>query len=92
MHTQGSQMLPLTEKDLAYLKDQMSWELVAAKKAYQYAHQTLEPECRQAMFEIAEEHQRNLERLLHHVRQHAQGQHQQSNAQQHQMQGGYTHA
>lgn len=63
-------MLPLTEKDLAYLHDQMSWELVATKKAYQYAHQTMEPDCRQLMFQIAEQHQRNLERLLGHLQEH----------------------
>lgn len=63
-------MLPLTEKDLAYLHDQMSWELVATKKSFQYAHQTLEPECRQLMFQVAEQHQRNLERLLGHLQVH----------------------
>lgn len=63
-------MLPLTEKDLAYLHDQMSWELVATKKAYQYAHQTMEPDCKQLMFQIAEQHQRNLERLLGHLQEH----------------------
>lgn len=63
-------MLPLTEKDLAYLHDQMSWELVATKKAYQYAHQTLEPECRSLMYQVAEQHQRNLERLLDHLQEH----------------------
>lgn len=63
-------MLPLTEKDLALLRDQMSWELVATKKAFQYAHQTMEPECRQLMFQVAEQHQRNLERLLGHLGEH----------------------
>lgn len=70
MQHQGD-MLPLTEKDLSYLHDQMSWELVATKKAYQYAHQTMEPDCRQLMFQIAEKHQRNLERLLNHMQEHA---------------------
>lgn len=68
--TNNQQMTPLTEKDLAYLKDTMSWELVACKKAYQYAHQTLEPECRQLMFQIAEHHQRNYERVLQHMSEH----------------------
>lgn len=63
-------MTPLTVKDLAYLKDQFSWELVACKKAYQYAHQTLEPECRQLMFQVAEKHQRNAEQLMAHLQQH----------------------
>lgn len=64
------QMPPLSEKDLAYLKDHMSWELVAAKKAHQYAHQTQEPECRQVMFQIAQQHQQNVERLVQHLEQH----------------------
>ncbi|MFZ5816077.1 MAG: ferritin-like domain-containing protein [Bacillota bacterium] len=63
-------MLPLTEKDLAYLHDMLSWELVATKKAYQYAHQTLEPDCRHLMFRMAEQHQRNWERLLGHLQEH----------------------
>lgn len=63
-------MLPLTQKDLAYLKDQMSWELLATKKAFQYAHQTMEPECQKLMHQIGEKHQRNLERLLSHLQQH----------------------
>lgn len=67
----GSQtMPPLTEKDLAYLKDQCVWELLASKKAYQYAHQTLEPECREVMFQVARAHQQNLERLSQHLAQH----------------------
>lgn len=70
MQHQPGAMPPLTEKDLAYLKDQMSWELLAAKKAFQYANETQEPECKQAMFHIAEQHQRNMERLLVHMQQH----------------------
>lgn len=66
------QMMPLSEKDLAYMKDQMSWELVACKKAYQYAHQTMEPECRQLMFQVAEQHQRNMEQVLGHLSEHLQ--------------------
>lgn len=68
--SQNQSMTPLTEKDLAYVKDHMSWELVACKKAYQYAHQTLEPECRQLMFQVAETHQRNWEQLVQHLSEH----------------------
>lgn len=73
-------MTPITEKDLAYMKDQMSWELLAAKKAYQYAHQTADPECRSLMFQVAEQHQRNLERVLQHLEQHVQQQTNQAGA------------
>lgn len=66
---QNGETFPLTEKDLTYIKDQMSWELVAAKKAYQYAHQTSDPECRSLMFQVAEQHQRNLERVMQHLEQ-----------------------
>jgi len=68
---QQTDMLPLTEKDLAYMHDMMSWELVATKKAYQYAQQTMDPDCRSLMFQVAEQHQRNLERILTHLEQHA---------------------
>jgi hypothetical protein len=67
----NSQMTPLTEKDLSYMKDLVSWELLAAKKAYQYAHQTLEPECRQTLFQVAEQHQKNIDTLVQHLGQHA---------------------
>ncbi|WP_197525183.1 hypothetical protein [Symbiobacterium thermophilum] len=70
MQYQTGGMMPLTEKDLSYLKDMMSWELLAAKKAYHYANETQDAECRQAMFQIAEQHQRNLERLLTHLHEH----------------------
>lgn len=67
---QQGDMRPLTEKDLAYMHDIMSWELLAAKKAYQYAHQTLEPDCRQLMFQVAQQHQRNMEQIMQHLGQH----------------------
>lgn len=70
MNQSSGQMTPLTEKDLSYCKDAMAWELVACKKAYQYAHQTLEPECRQLMFQIAEQHQRNMEAIINHLGEH----------------------
>jgi len=69
---QTEQMTPLTEKDLSYMKDAIAWELVACKKAFQYAHQTLEPECRHLMFQIAEQHQRNLESVVQHLGEHVQ--------------------
>lgn|GEM_PF-1243460 len=72
MQNQSEQMTPLTEKDLSYMKDAVYWELVACKKAFQYAHQTLEPECRQLMFQVAEQHQRNLESIVQHMGEHVQ--------------------
>ena len=68
--TQQGQMTPLTEKDLSYMKDLMSWELLTAKKAYQYAHQTLEPECRQTLFQVAEQHQKNVDAIMQHLSEH----------------------
>ncbi|HEY8347940.1 MAG TPA: hypothetical protein VIL07_11840 [Symbiobacteriaceae bacterium] len=69
---QISDRAPLSEKELFYIRDQMSWELVAAKKAYQYAHQTSDPECRNLMFTVAEQHQRNLERVMQYLQQQTQ--------------------
>lgn len=65
------QMPPLTEKDLYFIKDHLSGELVAAKKAFQYAHQTMEPECKQLIQQVAQQHQQNLERILQHLSEHA---------------------
>ncbi|MEW8978635.1 MAG: hypothetical protein AB2385_09540 [Symbiobacterium sp.] len=70
MQFQIGGMTPLTDKDLAYLRDAMSWELLACKKAFHYANETQDPECKQAMFQIAQQHQQNLERLLTHLSQH----------------------
>jgi hypothetical protein len=70
--SQSGQMTPLTEKDLSYMKDQMSWELVATKKAFQYAHQTQDADCQQLMLQVAQKHQTNMERLLQHLGEHVQ--------------------
>jgi hypothetical protein len=70
--SQSDQMTPLTEKDLSYMKDQMSWELVASKKAFQYAHQTQDTDCKQLMLQVAQKHQTNIERLLQHLGVHVQ--------------------
>ncbi|HYF76267.1 MAG TPA: hypothetical protein VD973_03995 [Symbiobacteriaceae bacterium] len=70
--SQSQQMTPLTEKDLSYMKDAIYWETIACKKAYQYAHQTLEPDCRQLMFQVAEQHQKNMEAIVQHMGMHVQ--------------------
>ncbi|HWI62214.1 MAG TPA: hypothetical protein VNT75_10285 [Symbiobacteriaceae bacterium] len=70
--SQSEQMTPLSEKDLSYIRDAIAWELVAAKKAYQYACQTLEPECRELMNQVGQQHQKNLESIVQHLGQHVQ--------------------
>lgn len=69
-NTNQQQMPPLSEKDLSFIKDMMSWELVAAKKCFQYAHQTMEPECRQGMMMAAKVHEQNVQNLMQHLSQH----------------------
>lgn len=66
----GQTLPPLSMKDLSFINDLLHIELLAAKKAYQYAHQTLEPECRQAMQQVAKQHQQNVEKLAQHIGQH----------------------
>lgn len=63
-------MPPLSEKDLSYIKDHLNWELVAAKKTFQYAHQTVEKESRELLFHAAQQHQQNIERLMQHLSEH----------------------
>ena len=62
---------PLSEKDLNYLKDHLSWELLAAKKAFQYAHQSQDNTVKDLLFEVSQQHQRNYEKLLAHLGGHA---------------------
>lgn len=64
-------MIPLSEKDLSFAKDAISWELIAAKKAYQYSHQSVDAECRQLCEQAAKQHQKNIEQIVQHIGQHA---------------------
>jgi len=73
MHMQNSQIpIPnppraITTKDLMYLKDAMSWELLAFKKFHFYAQQVQNPTIQQALDKAGQMHQDHFERILTHL-------------------------
>jgi len=58
----------ITTKDHLYLKDQLSWELLAAKKCRHFANECTDPEIRQAIDKAGQMHQRHYELLLKHLK------------------------
>lgn len=57
----------ITTKDCLYLKDQLSWELIAMKKCRHFAAECTDPEIAQAIDQAGQMHQRHYERLLTHL-------------------------
>lgn len=57
----------ITTKDCSYLKDALSWELVAFKKFHFYAQQVKDPVIRQALDQVGQMHQRHYQTLLSHL-------------------------
>lgn len=57
----------ITTKDHLYLKDQLSWELIAMKKCRHFANECTDPEIRQAIDKAGQMHQRHYELLLKHL-------------------------
>jgi hypothetical protein len=54
----------ITTKDLAYLKDAMSWELLATKKCRMYAAFANDPAIRNQLDQTGQLHQNHYEQLL----------------------------
>ncbi|MGG0719644.1 ferritin-like domain-containing protein [Robertmurraya massiliosenegalensis] len=57
----------ITTKDLSYLKDAMSWELLAFKKFHFYAEQVNDQEIKQSFEQAGRMHQNHYQRLLTHL-------------------------
>ncbi|MFM9278497.1 ferritin family protein [Paenibacillus jiagnxiensis] len=57
----------ITTKDHLYLKDQLSWELVAMKKCSHFAAECSDPEIAQAIEQAGQMHQRHYNLLLKHL-------------------------
>lgn len=57
----------LTTKDLAYLKDAMSWELVAMKKCNKFAQEAQSEKIKNALHESGKMHQKHYQMLLQHL-------------------------
>lgn len=59
----------LSTKELNYVNDYLSWELLAAKKCYQYACQEANSPHQQILMDAARVHQNNYMNLLNFVEQ-----------------------
>lgn len=57
----------ITTKDLMYLKDAMSWQLIAFKKMHHYAQQAQNPQVKQLLDRVGQMHQRHFQKLLTHL-------------------------
>lgn len=57
----------ITDKDLHYLKDAMSWELLAFKKCRQFASFATDPEIQQQIDAAGQMHQKHYHLLLRHL-------------------------
>jgi len=57
----------ITTKDLLYLKDAMSWQLIAFKKLHFFAQQAKNPQVKQALDQVGQMHQRHYQKLLSHL-------------------------
>lgn len=57
----------ITTKDSQYLKDQLSWELLAMKKCHHFAQECTDPGTRQLIDKAGQMHQRHYTLLLKHL-------------------------
>lgn len=57
----------ITSKDLQYLKDALSWELLAFKKFHFLAQHATNPNIKQALDKAGQMHQNHYQRLLTHL-------------------------
>jgi hypothetical protein len=57
----------ITTKDFLYLKDQLSWEIVAMKKCRHFAQECSDSEISQAIDKAGQMHQRHYQLLLKHL-------------------------
>lgn len=60
-------MKNLSSKELNYIDDMLSWELLAAKKCNQYAYQEMNTAHQQVFFDTASMHQQNYMNLLNYL-------------------------
>jgi hypothetical protein len=57
----------ITVKDSLYLKDQLSWEILAMKKCRHFAQECSDPEISQMIDKAGQMHQRHYMLLLKHL-------------------------
>lgn len=59
----------VSTKDLLYLTDMMSWNLMALKKAHFFAEQCTIPELKMAAENVCKMHQKHYQTILQHTKQ-----------------------
>jgi hypothetical protein len=57
----------ITTKDILYIKDALSWELLAFKKFHFMANQIQNPQLKDALNKAGQMHQNHFQRLLTHL-------------------------
>ncbi|WP_102344972.1 hypothetical protein [Bacillus sp. Marseille-P3661] len=57
----------ITTKDELYIKDMLSWNLLAMKKAHFYANQCTDPDVKAALDQAGQMHQRHYQKILGHL-------------------------
>jgi hypothetical protein len=57
----------ITTKDLLYLKDALSWQLLAMKKCAHFAQESTDPQVKQVIDQTGQMHQRHYNMLLRHL-------------------------
>jgi hypothetical protein len=57
----------ITTKDVLYIKDALSWELLAFKKFHFMANQIQNPQLKDALNKAGQMHQNHYQRLLTHL-------------------------
>ena len=72
MNNMQSHIMPapppaITTKDLLYLKDVLSWELLACKKFHFLASQVQNEEIKQALERTGRMHQEHYQKILNHL-------------------------
>ena len=60
-------MQNLSTKEVNYIKDLLSWELLTTKKCFHYANQETNPARQKIFFDTANMHQQNYLDLLYYV-------------------------
>lgn len=60
-------MQNISTKEINYVKDLLSWELLTSKKCFQYANQESNPARQKIFFDTANLHQQNYMGLLNYV-------------------------
>lgn len=60
-------MKNISQKELNYVRDTLSWELLSAKKCYQYGYQEANSGYQQVFFDAAHAHETNYYNLLNYV-------------------------